>query len=270
MLRSRILTALLVIPFLFWAIFAAPFWLFSGIGLLVIAISAWEWSHLVGFKQAFVCVLYVACVLLGAIFVTQVPSFLTFFIAFCFWIWALCAILAFNHDRGALGFQWPIVRAVSGIFILIACWQALLMLRFSSLWGPGWLAWAFCMVWAVDTGGYFVGRTFGKRPLVSRVSPKKTRAGLWGGIVFALLVAFVGSLFFDLSWTTRAWIYGLAFFTAIFSTVGDLTVSLLKRQVGVKDCGHILPGHGGLLDRMDSVAAGTMIFAFGLMWIFSR
>lgn len=109
----------------------------------------------------------------------------------------------------------------------------------------------FVSIWLNDTGAYLVGSRIGKRRLFERISPKKSWEGFWGGILFAMLGGFAFS-FFSADLSVLQWI-GFGAVVAVFSTWGDLTESLMKRTIGVKDSGNMLPGHGGMLDRFDSV-----------------
>ena len=144
---------------------------------------------------------------------------------------------------------------------LVPCWLAIGVCR--SLGGPFWLFFGLLLIWAMDTGAYFAGRFWGKHKMVVRVSPKKTWEGFCGGMVLTLLVAIVVSLFQHASGYRIGLICILAFVTALFAVLGDLFESLLKREAGVKDSGTLLPGHGGILDRIDSITAALPIFALG-------
>jgi len=118
------------------------------------------------------------------------------------------------------------------------------------------------LVWAADVGAYFVGKRFGVRKLAPAVSPGKTWAGVGGGVVLALLVAAVGANLFELPVIS---FLVLCLYAALISVVGDLTVSMFKRGQGLKDSGRLLPGHGGLLDRIDSLLAASPVLVLGLI-----
>ena len=121
------------------------------------------------------------------------------------------------------------------------------------------------MTWAADTGAYFVGRAWGKHLLAERVSPKKTWEGFCGGLVLALIVGVAGSYLLPIDFAQRILIWVLALVAALFSVLGDLLESLLKRQSGVKDSGWLLPGHGGILDRIDSMLPAVTVFVLGML-----
>jgi phosphatidate cytidylyltransferase len=129
---------------------------------------------------------------------------------------------------------------------------------------PSYLVFVLVLVFAADIGAYFAGRNFGRLKLAPRVSPGKTWEGVLGGLVSAALVAVVGAYWFDLP---LARFLPLCTAVAAVSIVGDLTESMFKRYVGLKDSSKLLPGHGGILDRIDSLTAATPVFALGLMWL---
>jgi len=267
MLKYRLITALVLIPLLFWSIITLPFVYFSVLMAFFTALSAWEWSKLIGFKNKVVRFVYMMAVLLGVYFSSWLPSIFFLAIGFFIWIWAALAVWRYGHNRSPLGFQRPEVAVVVGFFVLVACWLSLVTLRIApSVMGSIWLTSALLIIWATDTGAYFAGKLWGKHPLIPKVSPKKTWEGFFGGLVLGLIVAIVVSFFFPFTVQERFVFFGIAVIASLLSVVGDLTVSLFKRQSGVKDSGQMLPGHGGILDRVDSIAAGVVVFALGLLF----
>lgn len=266
MLKYRILTALMLIPLLIWGICFAPPELYKLLCALVITLSAWEWARFIGFDTKTLALVYVVIVFVGIVFAKCLPIKTFLLMASFVWLWAFAAVAIYSRGHSAAGFQYSGIRAIAGIFFLSALWLALVNLRYIQNFGAGWVLLSLFMVWATDTGGYFIGRMCGRHSLTLRVSPKKTWEGFCGGLALALLVAFIGIFALAIPIGHR-WIFmGIALITALFASMGDLTVSLLKRQVGLKDSGNILPGHGGILDRVDSVAAGTVIFTLLALW----
>lgn len=270
MLLTRILTALILIPLVLASILWMPPLYFSLITGAFILVGAWEWSQLIGLIKTLFRVLYVACIAVGILFcfALQEASFISICIlavASLIWVWGFIAIANYQRNGLGAGFQWPVVRALVGLIVLVATWVSIVALKTNSDLGSKWLIMALLIIWAADVGGYFAGRIFGKHALCSRVSPKKTWEGFAGGVVLSIIVAAVGGLFLSLSFQHYIAFLGLALLTVLFSVVGDLGVSLLKRMTGIKDSGKVFPGHGGMLDRLDSVAAATVIFTLGAL-----
>jgi len=159
------------------------------------------------------------------------------------------------------------LKLAAGTLAIVPAWAALGLIHAQPPHGNRWLLLAFLMVWAADTGAYFVGRRFGRRKLSPRISPNKTVEGLLGGLGAGLVVALVGA---PLAGATVAQLPAVALVAVCavgFSVIGDLFESLLKRHVGVKDSGHLMPGHGGMLDRIDGVIAAMPVFALGKAWL---
>ena len=184
-------------------------------------------------------------------------------------IWWLLAMLwlkhydfASDHDTHARAF-----KLAAGTLAVVPAWCALALIHVSEPNGHRWLLLALFVIWAADTGAYFVGRKLGRHKLSPRISPNKTVEGLVGGAITAVLVAMIGA---PLAGATLGQLPAVALVVLVtvgFSVVGDLYESLLKRHVGAKDSGDLIPGHGGILDRIDSVVAALPVFALGKEWL---
>jgi len=155
---------------------------------------------------------------------------------------------------------------VAGPFVLLPAWLALVRLHAQgpTLDGPQLLTFLLLLVVAADVGAYFAGRAFGKHKLAPRVSPGKTWEGVAGGLAGASLLALAGALWFELPLPRFVL---LCVLVVMISVVGDLAESLFKRHAGVKDSGSILPGHGGILDRIDSLTAAGPCFVLGMDYL---
>ena len=280
MLKQRILTALLLAPAAILAIFYLPLPYFAGLLLAVMAIGAWEWGPLMGFANKKRRLVFVASniVIIGALWQFFPPeqlwlndSTLNQSVIYLLWIavawWLLSAILTFTYPRCST--FWSAHRSIRGIFgwlTLVPTWLAFIVIRSSEIntdphHGAQLLMALFIMVWSADVGAYFVGKAIGKRKLLPNVSPGKTLEGFLGGVAFACLLVLVAG--YLLHWTSNQFSLALLV-TVIITTIsvlGDLNESMFKRQAGVKDSGTILPGHGGILDRIDSLTATAPIFA---------
>lgn len=266
MLKYRILTAIILIPLLVFIILKLPIYVFEFLLLAIIGLSAWEWANLIPLK-GWIRALYVLLIIFIALLVTLIPviGFVILVMGLLTVFWALGAIIRYESSSPPLAFQFSSVRFLVGIFILIPCWLGILILFSSHCYGPLWLIYALAVIFSTDTGAYFVGRLWGRRSLTPKVSPKKTWEGFWGGLVCATIVAILLSFILTLTVNARIGVIILAILMGLISTVGDLLVSLVKRLSGVKDSGMILPGHGGILDRLDSIAAAVILFSLGLI-----
>lgn len=262
-LLQRIVTAAVLLAVLLIVFFRLPQPAAIGVLGAFIAVAAWEWSAFLPLEhfasRAAYSLLIVA--LMGAslwIFPDRIALLPLLMIAMIWWAVAFIWILRFPTRIG------PIVGAVCGVLVIIPAWVALITLLTVSGRGPEYVLFVLTIVWAADIGAYFVGRRLGRTKLAPKVSPGKTWEGLGGGVAGAVIVAFCGSWWFDWS---PLFLVPLAVSVTIISVVGDLTVSMFKRNAGLKDSGNLFPGHGGVLDRVDSVTAAVPLFALEVMWI---
>lgn len=263
MLRLRILTAVVLGCVLLAALFLLPpLWTVLGLGAVWLA-GAWEWSRFGGLRSMTLRALYccaIALLLLLAWLWSAAPSqLMTLLAAGCaWWIGALFWILL------APEWQRPRLALFCGVPVLVPSFVALGRLVLASggpVGGPLIVLWLVLLVIASDIGAFFVGRRFGRSKLAPRVSPAKTWEGALGGLCAVALVAWCGSVRFDLPAGSSI---GFGCAVGIFSIIGDLTESMFKRSAGLKDSGAILPGHGGIFDRIDSVTAAAPLYALGL------
>ena len=263
MLRQRVITGFSVLIPLLAAIFFLPSDLISLLlGALVLG-GAWEWA---GFlepattvkRALFTAVTLISMLILWRLLPSGEPLTPLLWFSAVWWLVALGCVLRF-----------PIVFpqsfiVVCGLFVLVPAWLILVRVHASEALGAGWLLFVFAVVWAADTGAYFVGKAFGHSRLAPKVSPGKTWEGVAGGLALSVIVAAVGAWLFKVPMLA---FIGICVVTALVSIVGDLAVSMFKRHAGVKDSGSLFPGHGGILDRIDSITAAAPIFALGLSWL---
>lgn len=259
MLKSRILTALALAVVLITVLLYLPPVMTFVLLTVAVLLGAWEWSALIGSATRPLRGFYVLVIalLLGAAWLWCSDRSALRLLLLGSAAWWLCALawLSFAPQRVA-----PWSAALAGIFALVPAWVALGQLRLIEPRGGAWTLYALILIVAADTGAYFVGRRFGRIKLAPRVSPGKTWEGVLGGMGLALLAGLVGARVFGVP---SAALVPLALTVAAFSVVGDLTESMLKRAAGVKDSGHLFPGHGGMLDRLDSIVAGAPVFLLG-------
>lgn len=235
---------------------------------IVMLWAAWEWSSLAGIKNCYFRCLYVVAIFLALVGSYHLPIFWVLIVSFIIWIWAAAAVVFYANGLLPLGFQYNTIKIVVSFFLLTACWVAGVAVR-EDIGGAGWLIFGLVLIWAMDIGAYLAGQWWGKRKLIVRVSPNKTWEGLIGGTMLTLVIAVVTSIIFRQPIVRLILIVLLAMITSIFAVIGDLFESMLKRQIGVKDTGQLLPGHGGILDRIDSLLAALPIFLLGslCMWL---
>jgi len=280
LLKQRIITALILAPLAILAVFYLPLLYFSGLLLAIFAIGAWEWSAFLGLKSQSIRSLYVALTVLLIILLwfflpptdlwTGLGGLQTYALS-VLWLsvgwWILATLFIFTYPKAIA--RWaksPMSIAIFGWFTLIPTWLAFMVLRshehmINAFHGAQLLMFLFLLVWSADIGAYFVGKSVGKRKLMPNVSPGKTIEGFLGGVACAAILTLSIGCF--LAWSQQQLInaFIVAIIISIVSVLGDLTESMFKRQAGVKDSGKILPGHGGILDRVDSLTAATPIFA---------
>jgi phosphatidate cytidylyltransferase len=178
------------------------------------------------------------------------------------WLLLFFRLPAFRSDT-AMDSRYRALSFVTAIVSVSSGWFAMSWLHVQAQ-GPWLILLLLLIVWAADTGAYFAGKTFGKRKLAPHISPGKTIAGLLGGLLLAAVIAWLANQWMLLPTISSAEVIGLSLITVLVSVGGDLMVSLHKRTSGFKDSGNILPGHGGVLDRLDSLLAAAPVFALGL------
>ena len=240
-------------------------WLAVLFGLIALA-GALEWANLVT-ENAIVKVAYVLiCALLivtSWYWLEQHHMRLLMLAASCFWVLVLFLLSIYHpswlRQPTLHSFLWH-----SGYLVIVTGWVAIIFLHKQS---PALLLFFFILIWVADSAAYFTGREFGRIKLAEKLSPGKTREGLWGALLATLLLALVGVWQFDLQLIAAVYFIVLCVLTALISVVGDLFESLLKRNAGVKDSGFLIPGHGGVLDRIDSLLAASPGFILGLYWL---
>lgn len=266
MLKQRLITALLLIPLVFAAVLALPTNWFSLLLALIILIGAWEWARLGGIEdkaQRLVFVVMVA-LLSGAIHWLGFTPLVDWVImvAAAWWTMALIVLLSGRLQVLSTTGLRPKVLA-GGVLLLTACWAALTRLHGGGESGP-WLTMSLLLlIWVADSGAYFSGRLWGRTKLAPKISPGKTWEGVYGALGGAILCGLVlqSTLLPEASVVA---LVVLCLVTALVSVGGDLFESVLKRQRGTKDSGNLLPGHGGMLDRIDSLIAAAPFFVSGL------
>ncbi len=261
-MAERIRTALVLLLLVGLCLFATDsVWPLMGLLLLMSGVGASEWNGFLPRPLHPPLLVGAMLVVVAACLMWDVVWPLLWGVSVLYWLgFALRWVLRYP-DRP----NWHHQPVLVGIGFLCLSATATAML---SLWqaSPHWLLYVFLLVWVADSGAYFAGRAFGKTKLIPEVSPNKTIEGLAGGL--ALDGALIGGVawWLHLSGAALVGFVVVSVLTALVSVLGDLVESMFKRQAGIKDSGSILPGHGGVLDRIDSVLAAMPVFALGFWW----
>ncbi|SDH48375.1 phosphatidate cytidylyltransferase [Pseudomonas flavescens] len=264
MLKQRIITALILLPIALAGFFLLEGEAFALFIAVVVVLGAWEWARLAGFATQALRVAYAALVALLLYALHGWPALAPWVLGIGVSWWALATLLVLSYPDSSRYWGGLPGRLLIGLLILLPAWQGLVVLKQWQL--ANWLILAvMALVWVADIGAYFSGKRFGKRKLAPRVSPGKSWEGLFGGLLLSLLLTVVVGLY--RGWPPGVFVLALpaAGLVVLISVVGDLTESMFKRQSGIKDSSNLLPGHGGVLDRIDSLTAAVPVFAVLLL-----
>jgi len=282
-LKQRVITAVLLLVALIAATTLLSSFYFSLFVAGVILVAAWEWAGLVSPDREIAKLPYlvsIAVILVGSFFllgispnVQSIDGFrasLVLMLGLFFWLISLFLLSGYPENSKLWNDESKI--ALMGVLVLIPAFVGIVVLKY--LLPSGYLVLALViLVAAVDVGAYFVGVNFGSRKLAAKLSPKKSWEGVWGGTVVCLLVTALFTWLMHnnlqvLSLMQITALLTLSVGVTFFSVVGDLIESMLKRNCGIKDTGTMLPGHGGVLDRVDGLVAATPLFVLTMMLVF--
>ncbi len=260
MLYKRILTAVIVAPIVVLGILLLSPTNFALSLALILIISSWEYCNLIQINHQVGKVVYTLFILLVTYFLNKEFSILVLYIASVWWLIALAWVLIYPKNSILLSKNW-IVKLANGFFLFVPMATSLMELRLEA-YGGVLVLFLMVLIWAADIGAYFTGKVFGKKKLCPNVSPGKTFEGVYGGIALSQLVAvlYVYTAIKTPALNDFLVFCFLALVISLVSVLGDLFESVLKRVAEVKDSGNILPGHGGLLDRIDSLTSSAPIF----------
>ena len=269
MLKTRLFTALLIGPLVLWAFYALADNYFALFILLLTVVGASEWARFAAWSSP-------ARRILFTVIATATFSMLVYlhdaaineiiiYLSLLWWFTCLILLRQFPFAKKHI-MQNRMMKSIIGILLLAATLVSMTGLRENPAYGVPYVFYVLILIWVADSGAYFAGRALGKNKLMPNVSPGKT----WEGVVGGLLSSFIVSLFaleiLGITSSQSVLFILLSLLTVIFSVVGDLSESMFKRMVGIKDSGRLLPGHGGILDRIDSLMAAFPVFLSGL-WL---
>lgn len=261
MFMQRLITSLILVPLVLLIIFYGNPWILGGIVLLITFVAGTECWQLIPTEQwpmkiGFLLLLLMGLWACGYLF----PYWQT--VGLVAWVFVCFAILTFPNSQNYWGH--PFIVASVCLLLLPLFVQSLIHVYFLPQ-GKALLVYLLFLIWAADIGAYLIGKGLGKHKLIPQVSPGKSWEGVTGGFILAMAVATVGYIYFT-PYSITLW-FSIAAFTVIISIFGDLFISILKRRCHLKDTGAIIPGHGGVLDRLDSLIAALPVFYFGLTYI---
>lgn len=260
MLKQRALTAVVALGALFFVLYVLPPVVAKAVIAALILAGAWEWSAFLGLRThatrlVFVAVIAVLLAVASVSVADELAVGVVLKVALAWWLAALFWTFFFPT---------PIPKPagwVCGALVLIPAYLAIILLYSLQ---PALLLFALVIVWAADIGAYFTGRHIGKVKLAPKISPGKTWEGVLGGLFAVAVLALIQARWLDID---IAMLLPFCLAVAIISVIGDLTVSMFKRNAGIKDSGRLFPGHGGVLDRIDSITAAAPLFVLGVSWV---
>lgn len=265
MLKQRIITALILLPIALAGFFLLDGWAFALFIGFVVTLGAWEWARLAGLEAQPLRVAYAAIVALLLVGAWSMPVVAPWLLGAAVLWWMAATALVLNYPDSSRYWGGLPGKLLIGLLILIPAWQGLVLLK---QWpqANGLIIAVMVLVWGADIGAYFAGKAFGKRKLAPLVSPGKSWEGFYGGLAASLAIALVVGLRQGWQWGSLLLALAGAALVVAVSVIGDLTESMFKRQSGIKDSSNLLPGHGGVLDRIDSLTAAVPVFAV-LLWL---
>ncbi|UZE95085.1 phosphatidate cytidylyltransferase [Alkalimarinus alittae] len=271
MLKQRIITGLILAPIAIGGIFFLPPFEFSLFIGFVIAVGGWEWANLAGFSKQIERVAFAAFIALLLYLSTLLSSTAVLGASVLGWVAALYLITQYPGKK--LLWECRFRRLLMGVFVLVPAWVGLVAIRETDVLAYNGqlvdvrylIIYIMFIVWGADVGAYFAGKTWGNKKLAPNVSPGKSWAGVYGGLATTVLFAVIASVMLAMPIVDTLLLIVITLITAIFSVVGDLFESMLKRHRGIKDSSQLLPGHGGVLDRVDSLTAAVPVLTFLLI-----
>ncbi|MCK5811234.1 MAG: phosphatidate cytidylyltransferase [Cocleimonas sp.] len=265
MLKQRVITGVLLALAVLLGVLLLPSTLFAVISMIVlVTLAGWEWANLTGFKHDKPRSIFIALLLLIAIisYLWTASHSILITISALWWVYALTLLYHYKSDKSFQNKSW--LLPISSFWILIPAWLSLIALHAQT---PVLVLYLVFLVAIADSSAYFAGKTMGLTKLAPNLSPGKTIEGFKGALFGSSIWALLACFYFGYSFGHSIIFILLSLLVAAISVAGDLYESLLKREAGEKDSGTILPGHGGILDRIDGLLAALPVFTLGLLII---
>lgn len=289
MLKYRVLTSLVLLPLALWGVFELSLEGFALVMAAILLVGGWEWANLAGLQSVWARGGYVAALAgLMALMLSGINPvalalwpgllwwsqqaidfpLLLILLGLVGWGFAIAMVCRYPASAGL----WHRLKLPAGLLLLLAAWVALVSLRAigylkNPYQGAMVVLLMLLIIWGADTGAYFAGKAFGRHKLAPKVSPGKTWQGVGGALLSGALLTWPGLWLLKLPASAFWPLLLLIELCVVISVFGDLFESLAKRERGVKDSGRLLPGHGGVLDRLDSLLAAAPLFVVGLYWL---
>lgn len=257
MFLQRLITTLILAPLVLLLLFYGNHWFLAGIVLLIFIVASKESIQLIPLKRQGAQVGFLLLMLLS---LWACGYLFSYWLDIGLIIWVLNVLIILTFPRSQQYWGYPIVVAGLCLVLVPLFIQSLIHLYFLPQ-GKALLVYSLFLIWMSDIGAYVSGKLMGKHKLIPQVSPGKSWEGVMGGVILSMLIAWVGCSYFNP--VAKVYWFILAFFTVIIAIFGDLFISILKRRCHLKDTGTIIPGHGGILDRLDSLIAALPLFYFG-------
>jgi len=282
LLKYRIITAWILIPIVIAALFLLPPVGFAVVTIVVCMLAAWEWGQFSGFASRSQRLwLAILCGLLLTAMMWSLPAYQqldhlalvngSLWFSLAWWIAAFVLVVAYPGSA-ALWRNSRTLRLIFGLLTIIPFFWGMLSLRLygyaeNHYNGAWWLLYVMLLVWGADSGAYLFGKLFGKHKLAPKVSPGKTWEGLVGGLLTSALISWLFGRYAPLD-VVPSTLLICSIIAALASVLGDLTESMFKREAGIKDSGNLIPGHGGIMDRIDSLTAAVPVFACLMLLVY--
>lgn len=266
MLKQRLLVAIPLIFIVIALLYTVSTLVFGVIASLILFYAGWEWSALAGMRSVFARSVFLLLLVAFSCLIAAMPAWWLPILGVTLVCWLIVLLGCLSYPSPTREWSKGVsARAAFGLLCLPVAWWSLITLFHE--WGGTLVLFFLVLVWGADTGAYAIGRCCGKTPLLPQVSPKKTWEGLFGGFLTTVIIGGVFACIIPTILPETLSLILLLIATFLFSVLGDLAESLLKRESGVKDSGQLLPGHGGLLDRIDSMIAAAPMFLACLWWM---
>ena len=270
MLKQRVITALILIPVVLWLVLFADHSIFSLAMILIVSLAAYEWGMLCGLNKTgqiiFSLLMLIGLYASWVFMLHELVPLVVFGLVTLLWL-GLTIYLVAKRSSIAVSDKLNLAQLLLGVLLLAAAWVSVVKLHAIDVHGSMLVMFLLILIWTADTAAYFAGHKFGKHKLSPVVSPGKTWEGVIGAFVAVAIIAYLLANYTFFSAINPFLLSAIGVAVAAVSVGGDLFESKIKRERGVKDSGSLLPGHGGVYDRIDSLIAAAPVYLFGIMLI---